>query len=240
MIDLLNARKPVSVLEDSFGTTQLVGAQDRMVASKATLLDAINEAASFRKTAATQKNAESSRSHAICRIRIENPSMPSAEDGFAYLVDLAGSEVARDVTAHAADRMRERREINASLSVLKDCVRGRAMLDASFTALTNKTGTREKPPYIPFRQSLLTKVLKPVFDPSGHRSCRTVVIACVNPCLADLAASKNTLRYAEMLRVVVPKTAKAEFNPHIPLTWNNEQAKEWITNNVSDIVTDAV
>ncbi|GJC83774.1 diatom spindle kinesin-1 [Colletotrichum liriopes] len=196
------------------------------VTEAAALLDLIERAASFRRTASTQKNDASSRSHAICRIRIENPSMPTADDGLLYLVDLAGSEAARDVTNHTIDRMKEAREINTSLSVLKDCIRGRATVDAA-----SLTGKPKKPTHIPFRQSSLTKILKHVFDPAGRRSCKTVVVACVNPSLPDTGAGKNTLKYAEMLRVLLPKAKAQAYNPEVPFTWSNEQLKSWINVN---------
>ncbi|KAM0276618.1 hypothetical protein ACHAQH_006575 [Verticillium albo-atrum] len=222
--DLLNARKPVSILEDSFGSTHLAGAAEHAVTDAASLLARVDAAATFRRTATTMKNDASSRSHAICRLRLANPALPNADDGLLYLVDLAGSEAARDVATHGADRMRETREINASLSVLKDCIRGRAAVDA----LASSKG---KPPYVPFRQSALTKVLKHVFDPAASRACRTVVVACVNPCLADVGASKNTLRYAEMLRVVVPRGQVANYEAGKPATWDNEQVREWVGKN---------
>ncbi|KAK2055706.1 P-loop containing nucleoside triphosphate hydrolase protein [Colletotrichum caudatum] len=221
--DLLDSRKPVSILEDAFGVMQLAGAMEFEVTEAATLLDLIDTAASFRRTASTLKNDASSRSHAICRIRIENPAIPTADDGLLYLIDLAGSEAARDIANHTADRMKEAREINTSLSVLKDCIRGRAMLDAASLA-----GKPKKSMHIPFRQSSLTKILKHVFDPAGRRSCKTVVVACVNPSLPDAGAGKNTLKYAEMLRVLLPKTKSPAYNPEIPSTWPNDELKSWI------------
>jgi len=220
--DLLNERKPISLLEDSYGVTQMVGANEHQVHNKQEMSDLIEQAASFRRTAPTFKNDASSRSHAICRIRIKDPATNS--DGLLYLIDLAGSEGARDVAAHSANRMRETREINISLSVLKDCIRGKAQADSS---------SRRKPPHIPFRQSALTKVLKHVFDPASSRACKTVVIACVNPSLADVGPSKNTLRFAEMLRVLVPATKRKVVDPLAPVNWSNERVREWIQENVS-------
>lgn len=205
--DLLNARQPVSIMEDARGHTQLVGANECEVQAHSEVRDLIERATSFRRTAPTLKNDDSSRSHSICRIRIKHG--PKTADGFLYLVDLAGSEGARDVAVHGADRMREAREINISLSVLKDCIRGRAEADVAM-ARAARTGTKKKQTArIPFRQSALTKVLKHVFDPAGGRACRTAVIACVNPNLADVGPSKNTLRYAEILRVTPPSKAEA-------------------------------
>ncbi|KAF9874456.1 kinesin motor domain containing protein [Colletotrichum karsti] len=224
--DLLNSRRPISVLEDSFGVTQLAGALEFEVTEASTLLNLIEKAATYRRTAATEKNDASSRSHAICRIRIENPVMPAAEDGLLYLIDLAGSEAARDRANHTADRMKEAREINTSLSVLKDCIRGRATVDAA-----SMNGKVKKPTHIPFRQSSLTKILKHVFDPASRRSCKTVVIACVNPSLPDAFAGKNTLKYAEMLRVLLPKAKPSVYDSETPFTWTNEQLRDWINTN---------
>ncbi|TVY21755.1 Diatom spindle kinesin-1 [Lachnellula arida] len=225
--DLLNERTPISLLEDSFGVTQMVGAEEYKVHDKQRMRDLIEHATSFRKTASTLKNDASSRSHAICRIRISHPATNS--DGLLYLIDLAGSEAARDVAVHGADRMRETREINTSLSVLKDCVRGKAQSDILTSSGRRKPG--QKIPYIPFRQSALTKVLKHAFDPASARACKTVVIACVNPSLADVVSSKNTLRFAEMLRVLVPATEKTDLDPKAPMNWTNAQLKEWIREN---------
>jgi kinesin family member 2/24 len=224
-IDLLNNRRPVSVLEDSFGETRLVGAIETRVQSAVDMTKLIDEATAFRKTEATEKNAFSSRSHAICRITICNTKMPSAPDGLLYLIDLAGSEAARDIASHGAQRMKETKEINVSLSVLKDCIRGRAQLDA---------GTAGKKPYIPFRQSALTKTLKHVFDPLAGRSCKTSVVACVNPSWLDIGPSRNTLRFAEMLRVAIPKAPSTlKFDINNPSTWSNKDSKGWISKNVS-------
>ena len=227
--DLLNDRKKVSLLEDSLGNTQLVGAVEHQITNKDALLEWIDTAAALRRTEPTKRNDTSSRSHSICRIRIVNPNIPTAEDGLLYLVDLAGSEAARDKDLHDAARMKETSDINTSLSVLKDCIRGRAMLDSD--ALAGKSSGKKA--YVPFRQSPLTKTLKHVFDPASVRSCKTVVVACVNPCAADVGAGKNTLRYAEMLRVVVPRAAALKYDPLVPASWDNEKLRGWIEENVS-------
>lgn len=230
--DLLNSREPISILEDSFGATQLAGAVEHQVRCRDDMMELIEQAASFRRTAPTLKNDSSSRSHGICRIRITNPAAGPDSAGLLYLIDLAGSEAARDVATHGADRMRETREINMSLSVLKDCIRNKAELDALASAGRGQKPKQRKP-RVPFRQSALTKVLKHVFEPSVDRACKMVVIACINPSIADVGPSKNTLRYAEMLRVTVPTTsAKVNQNHMDPMTWTDEQLKEWIIDKV--------
>ncbi|KAI9902229.1 hypothetical protein N3K66_004046 [Trichothecium roseum] len=217
--DLLGARGPVSVREDAAGEMRLAGAEEREVRCRDEAAELIERAAGFRRTAPTEKNGASSRSHGIARIRITNGGSGDEDggdggggdgsEGLLYLVDLAGSEGARDVATHGAERMRETREINRSLSVLKDCIRSKAELDKTEldkAALPPGSARgSSSAPRVPFRESTLTKALKHVFDPAPAgrrrgRPCRTVVVACVNPCLGDAGPSKNTLRYAEMLR----------------------------------------
>jgi kinesin family member 2/24 len=64
--------------------------------------------------------------------------------------------------------------------------------------------------HIPWRSSKLTQVLKHVFETQSVRACKTVVVACVAPSIVDSSHSKNTLRYAEMLKIPVPKLRKQE------------------------------
>ena len=231
-LDLLNDRRAINVLEDAFGETQLVGAIEHKAGSAADLLSVLSRGMSFRKTEATAKNETSSRTHAVCRLRISNLHDPSAQDGLLFLVDLAGSEVTTDSKHHSRERMKETRDINLSLSTLKDCIRGRTLLDVS--------NDSKKPPHIPWRASLLTKVLKHVFDPSSPRTSKTAVLACLKPSAADVAPSKNTLRYAEMVRAPTPKSKPAVYNPNKPRTWNNEQLRAWITASSGSPSIDAV
>ncbi|KAI5202861.1 hypothetical protein E4T39_04430 [Aureobasidium subglaciale] len=179
--DLLNEREQIAVREDASGTTQLVGAIEQNLNNKEEGIELLENAMSFRRSAPTLKNDASSRSHCICRIRIPQPASP--ESGHLYMVDLAGSEIARDVTQHGPELMRETKENNISLSILKDCIRQRALAASS-----------KKKVHIPVRGSTLTKILKHVFDLDASQECKTVVIACLNPSLADVSSSKNTLR----------------------------------------------
>lgn len=223
--DLLQSRKPISVLEDSFGVTHLAGADEHHVKSKEEVRTLIEQAASFRLSAPTLRNDASSRSHGICRLRIKNTADNS--EGILYLIDLAGSEAARDRSAHGLERMKEYKEINMSLSVLKDCIRGRVEVDVMSTE-----EKKRRRPRVPFRQSALTRILKHVFDPESGQACKTVVLACVNPSLADVSPSKNTLRYAETLRVLLPGVGETTDGPKPPMTWTNAELKDWISKNV--------
>ncbi|KAJ5819764.1 diatom spindle kinesin 1 [Penicillium riverlandense] len=222
--DLLSDRKQIAILEDSLGLMQVVGVEEKSPTGVDGLLALIQAAKALRVTAETEKNEQSSRSHAICRVRIVDKRKEGPE-GTLFLVDLAGSEASADVRHHSAERTAESREINKSLTTLKECIRARASWAVSRGTVT------QKHVHIPFRTSTLTKVLKPAFDIHSSKTCKTLVIACVSPCMLDVPHSRNTLRYAEMLKVQVPKTKPRPCNVQIPTTWSNKEVHEWIKKN---------
>ena len=104
------------------------------------------------------------------------------------LVDCAGSEWASDSSEHSAARRREGAEINASLHALKNCVRkhGERM-------------RRGKASHVPYRESLLTRILAPVFECAD---ARLAVIGCVSPGAADAEHSIATLRTVAQIAAV--------------------------------------
>lgn len=122
--------------------------------------------------------------------------------------------------------MLETREINKSLSVLKECITKRAQ----WTLEKGEGG--QKHVHIPFRGSKLTQVLKSAFDVNARETVKTIVVACIAPGLLDVGHSKNTLRYAEMLKVDIPKSEPMPFDERIPMTWSNADVQEWIKKNV--------
>ena len=220
-------------MEDSFGECQLVGAIEHKPKDVAELLGFIETGMSFRQSAPTLKNDASSRSHAVCRLRIVNKDSVEMPDGLLFLIDLAGSEATSDSKEHSQERMKETRDINLSLSTLKDCIRGRALWSVNDgTASGNK---KIRGVHIPYRSSVLTKVLKHVFDIQSERSCKTAVLACLTPCATDSGPGKNTLRYAELLRIPIPKAKAVAFKATVPSTWSNTDLKEWIDKNVSAV-----
>ncbi|KAH8667607.1 diatom spindle kinesin 1 [Tricladium varicosporioides] len=228
--DLLNDQYKISILEDSFGETQLVGALEPRITSSKELIDLIERGMSFRKSALTIKNDSSSRTHAICRIKIVNKDVPEAPDGLLFLIDLAGSEAASDTKEHSQERMKETREINSSLSILKDCIRGRSLFHIQENQ-ARRLGTQVKHNYIPYRSSTLTKVLKHVFDTRSTRHSKTSVIACVSPSFVDTGPAKNTFRYAEMLSVPVPPFKAPVHKDDVPSTWTPAALRAWIESN---------
>ncbi|KAJ3092820.1 hypothetical protein HK100_006836 [Physocladia obscura] len=221
--DLLEYPNEVTIMEDVLGQIQVNGVHEEQVHNPDQLMKIIARGAEHRKTAATYKNDTSSRSHAVCRIRIKNLRQLEAEEGLLYLLDLAGSESAADSKHHDKERAKEKLDINKSLATLKDCIRNRALAVLS-----------TKHVHVPYRNSRLTLLLKTAFELSSTRACRTVVIATLNPSVLDTGHSLNTLRYISPLKVEIPVTSEST-SPEDPTSWSNTKLKEWV-NEHSEVI----
>ena len=179
-----NNNSKVSIMEDKLGKISIQGATEVPINDINEFTKLTNDAMARRSTSTTFKNDTSSRSHAVCRLRLENTKIKSAEDGFLFLIDLAGSENAADSQFHDRARIQETKDINKSLMCLKDCIRNRARASAD-------PGTFV---HIPYRQSKLSLLLKDAFELESYKPSRTVVIATIAPTIADLSMTLNTLR----------------------------------------------
>ncbi|KAF8706777.1 TRAFAC class myosin-kinesin ATPase superfamily Kinesin family, partial [Rhizoctonia solani] len=229
--DLLDRDSPeVDIAEDKFGGIK-VSAKVIPVTDAEELAKMIATAASHRRTSTTLKNETSSRSHCVLNIIVTNTLVPAIEPGRLVLVDLAGSERAADRTAHTKELMNEARLINISLMALKDCVRGRALVEAERSKRGDGNARFQ---HIPYRSSKLTLALKPVFDVEATRHSRTVIIAHVSPHLSDASHSSNTLIYIAPFRVTVTSQSAASSTTS-PATWSNEAFRTWVTKTSSKI-----
>ena len=135
---------------------------------------------------ATGANETSSRSHAILQVSIEYKDKNSGIDfeikySKLSLIDLAGSERA-SATQNRGIRLIEGANINRSLLTLGNCIN--ALCDAISKGI--------KKPYVPYRDSKLTRLLK---DSLGGNA-RTVMIANVSPSINTFDDTYNTLKYA--------------------------------------------
>lgn len=133
-------------------------------------------------------NDTSSRSHAVFSV-ILTQRRHDVETGLdtekvsrISLVDLAGSERANSTGAVGA-RLKEGAEINRSLSTL-----GRVI-----AALADVSTGKKKDTVVPFRDSVLTWLLK---DALGGNS-RTAIIATISPAEINYEETLSTLRYAD-------------------------------------------
>ena len=107
--------------ENKFAKVEIQGAKEVEVQSPEEFLKLNQIAAENRTTVSTFKNDTSSRSHAVCRIRVKNTHLLSIEDGEFFLIDLAGSERGT-VTENRGIRLREGAKINTSLLALANCI----------------------------------------------------------------------------------------------------------------------
>ena len=148
------------------------------VSGSGEILSLFHEGIRQRATAATNLNATSSRSHCVFRISLTDEGS-NQNPSHIFLVDLAGSERTK-VSGAAGDRLAEANAINKSLTSLGIVLNG----------LLNKR------PFIPYRDSKLTKILAPVFTRQSPPS-KVVMIANVSPSWMDVRETVSTLQFAQ-------------------------------------------
>uniref|UniRef100_A0A914PQJ8 Kinesin-like protein n=1 Tax=Panagrolaimus davidi TaxID=227884 RepID=A0A914PQJ8_9BILA len=163
----------------------IVGAEKFVVTSVEECVCHLRNGWKNRKTAETSMNPESSRSHAIFMLTLVTKNV---EGTFVNLrisrlnfVDLAGSE---NQIENTGDRLKEGACINQDLSHLANIIRD--------------LGTAKKGAYIPYRDRLLTHLLR---DSLGGNS-RTSVIVTVHPNLEFVNDTVSTLNFAESCKKV--------------------------------------
>ncbi|KAJ3516625.1 hypothetical protein NLJ89_g1002 [Agrocybe chaxingu] len=150
---------------------------DYYVSSAREVYEIMRTGGAARVVTATNMNAESSRSHSIFLITIEqrNTETGARKTGNLYLVDLAGSEKVGK-TGASGQTLEEAKKINKSLSALGMVI----------NALTDG-----KAKHIPYRDSKLTRILQ---ESLGGNSRTTLIINC-SPSSYNEAETLSTLRF---------------------------------------------
>jgi len=215
----------VAIGETLDGRIVVRNVSSHVVQSADELATLVERAKSLRSTAATEKNATSSRSHGIAIITCKDKQ--TSIEGVLYVIDLAGSERSADTKEHDKERMTETKAINASLSTLKDCIRARTL--ASQPGMGGNT-------HVPYRRSKLTLLMKDVFDAGCTRLCSTVVLATCSPLASDVSHSANTLKYSSPLcdggaiigGILGVKKGKMQVDASDPSLWSNLQVVDWL------------
>jgi len=230
--DLLGRGSEVKLADSDDGTVQLLGATSAPVTSASHLAKLIFKGKSRRATEATDKNGVSSRSHAVCQLRIKFHRKRNDRQGLLTLIDCAGSERRHDSMYHSSKRQKESAEINASLWALKECVRARALND-----LHAEEGGKTSV-HVPYRSSNLTRILRESFERDGAKLC---VIATVAPNATDTEHTMETLRTVSGIvgfenlinegeaHSVTPISSKEENMITPPKQWDHEQLVLWLS-----------
>ena len=169
----------IDILEDKFGHVNVVNVKEYEIQSVEQFHELILNGFAHRQTAATFKNDTSSRSHAVCKIRIQNTVLKGIEDGKIFVIDLAGSENASDIQFHEKSRVLETKEINKSLMALKDCIRNRALAAQNL----------EKFYHVPYRLSKLSLLLKDAFEVESKKLWSQSFTSLIADLLQDINKS---------------------------------------------------
>ncbi|KAF9246507.1 kinesin heavy chain [Melanogaster broomeanus] len=150
---------------------------DYYVSSAREVYEIMRQGGAARVVTSTNMNAESSRSHSIFLITIQQRNIETGaqKSGNLYLVDLAGSEKVGK-TGASGQTLEEAKKINKSLSALGMVI----------NALTDS-----KAKHIPYRDSKLTRILQ---ESLGGNSRTTLIINC-SPSAYNEAETLSTLRF---------------------------------------------
>ncbi|KAK1629679.1 hypothetical protein QYE76_003994 [Lolium multiflorum] len=193
-------KPPVQIREGSNGVITLTGSTEVHVTTQKEMTTCLEQGSLSRATGSTNMNNQSSRSHAIFTITLEqmrksdpimtSDGMPIEEMNDDYLcaklhlVDLAGSERAKR-TGSDGLRFKEGVHINRGLLALGNVI----------SALGDEK-KRKEGAHVPYRDSKLTRLLQ---DSLGGNS-KTVMIACISPADINAEETLNTLKYANRAR----------------------------------------
>ncbi|XP_069051063.1 kinesin-like protein KIF13A isoform X3 [Lepisosteus oculatus] len=194
LLDPKGSRQSLKVREHKVFGPYVDGLSQLAVTNFEDIESLMSEGNKSRTVAATNMNEESSRSHAVFSIIITQTlyDLQSGNSGEKVskvsLVDLAGSERVSK-TGAAGERLKEGSNINKSLTTL-GCV---------ISALADQSAGKGKNKFVPYRDSVLTWLLK---DNLGGNS-KTAMIATVSPAADNYEETLSTLRYADRAKRIV-------------------------------------
>ena len=174
-------QETLEVREDASGQVFVPGLTCTAVSSPSGLLSLITKGKKNRKVRETERNSQSSRSHAVLQVFIEqhqrNGTVVKSKVSF---VDLAGSERWGKDAQMGEERVSELIMINSSLGALISVV----------AALSD---TSRKPKHVPYRDSKLTHLLQ---DSLGGNSILSLILTLC-PAADSYAESVRTLRFGD-------------------------------------------
>ena len=182
-------KQPLKIREVPTGI-YIQGLSESVVKGPQDIMELMRTGSQHRKTASTQMNWHSSRSHALFSVIVEHSGVSTVSKkkiitiGKLNLVDLAGSERVKDSGAEG-ERLDEACKINSSLSAL-----GKVILSLT---------TRGKGKlHVPYRDTKITFLLR---DSLGG-NCRTTLITNVTPAAMSYSETMSTLRFGNKAKSV--------------------------------------
>jgi hypothetical protein len=199
--DLLGGGDDLKVRENPQLGVHVAGLTKHHVATAEGVEKIIEDGTGNRTVAATKYNSESSRSHAVFELHIQQKykDKVSGEDMQSKvkiaLIDLAGSERS-DKLGSVGKALQEGNNINKSLTVLGRCIK----------ALVEKANDPKKKIVVPFRESVLTYYLRE----SLAGNARTTMLAACSPAGSNEEETLSTLRYAASAKQIKTSAKKSE------------------------------
>ena len=203
--DLLgNLSEDLKIRRDPKVGTYVQGLSEHTLYDANGLASVIEQGNKKRAVASTLMNSESSRSHAVVIIRLEqeHPARPSEGRGKKNikskinLVDLAGSERASK-TGATGETLKEAIAINQSLSALGNVI--------------NALSDPKAKGHIPYRSSKLTHLLEESLGGNSH----TVMLAAISPAARNFPETFQTLQYASRAKLIVTNAKANTFSEEI-------------------------
>ena len=181
--DLLNPNNKNIKLSDVNGVLDIKNLRKLIISSPEEAIKYIIDGNHFRHTGQTLMNSESSRSHAIISIYIENNLIKEnkIKKSVFHIIDLAGSERQKKTESYG-DRVKEAGAINKSLLNLSIVIKN---------IISNQK-------QIPYRDSKLTHILR---DSLGGNA-KTSIIATISQLECNLEESVSTLNFAQNAKLI--------------------------------------
>ena len=231
ILDLLNpANRSIQILEDgdlgsmmggsSSSSSTLDGNGNRTINEGGVRIDGASEACCFdqsdvisllirgnacRTVSSTKMNTDSSRSHAIFIMKIEQKDDITGISKVSQLqlIDMAGSELGgKDQAAVQGTKgtaiHQEARMINKSLSSLNAVVRAVVENQDTSRGTSGADAAGGSCKETPYSQSKLTRLLRDAFG----GNCRTSIILTASPASYSIAESIRTMKFGHLCRSV--------------------------------------
>lgn len=183
--DSTKANNDLPIREDQSGVIVVPGLTQKPIASLSEFTQLFKVASNRRSTAPTLLNKESSRSHSILTIYLNDLCK-------IHLIDLAGSEDNRQ-TGNTGKQLLESVNINKSLFQLRKVV----------DSLHNNSTGSKRQVHVAYRDSKLTRLLQ---DSLGGSS-KTIVIANISEEKDCFVQTCKTLQFAAKTKTIINRVA---------------------------------